>query len=232
MGNIDLAGRVRNLEVLASVGLPYLTETWQSAIDAAVWTINLGGLTGSVARDITEEPYQKIVLESAAINDVPRIYTVHEWQLAPDTWDVNTFNKLLIMEWEAKLVVPADILETKFFMGLAASNAAERDSNDIAGFILDGAGVLNSLTDDGGAETAKTVGTPVLTNWHKYKIVAYSACIEFWVDEVMQARHTTAAAEDLPDMNVHGLFYCPAEAAAFTGELHVGITNIRPGVIV
>ena len=231
MGEIDLKGRVKRLETLVSVGLPYLAETWQGPIDATVWTIELGGLTGSVTRDITEEPYQKVILASAANDDVPRLYTVHEWQLAPDIWMANTFNKLLIMEWEAKFAVPADILETKFFMGLAATVAAERDTANIAGFILDGAGVLNSLTDDGANETAKAVGGPTLTDWHKYGIVAYNAIIEFWVDEVMQARHTTMDTERLPDVNAHGMFYCPAEAAAFAGELHVATVSIRPGVI-
>lgn len=226
---IDKIGKLKRLEVLANVGLPYLAETWQAAIDATIWTIDVGGTTGTVTRDVTEEPYQKVILAGAAFDDTARLHTVHEWQLAPDTWGLNTFNKLLIMEWEAKFVVPADILETQFFMGLAAAVAAHRGTVNIAGFILDGLGVLNSLTDDGIDETAKAVGTPVLTNWHKYKIFAYNKIIEFWVDEVMQARHITT--EYLPDVNAHGMFFVPQEAAAFAGELHVATANIRPGVI-
>jgi len=229
--SIDNDGILRRIQTLASVGLPYLGETWQKAIDAGVWTIDLGGTTGSVTRDVTEEPYQKVIMAAAAVDDTARLHTVDKWQLAPDVWGPNTFNKLLIMEWEAKFVVPADILETDFLMGLTAGAAAVRTSMNIAAFILDGAGVLNSLTDDGGAETAKAVGAPVLTDWHKYGIAAYNGIIEFYVDEAMQARHTTTAGEDLPDMNVHGMFFCPAEAAAFTGELHVANVSIRPGVI-
>lgn len=229
---IDGIGRLNNLIKNTSVGLPYLMETWQAAaIDVNVWTIDLGGTTGTVTRNIAEEPYQKVILEGAAFDDEARLHTIHEWQLAPDTWGQNTFNKLLIMEWEAMFDTPDSILETDFIMGLTAGVAATRATMNVAGFILDGAGALNALTDDGIGETASAVGAPTLTNWHKYGIVAYAGTIDFYVDEVMQARHTTGAGEDLPDVNAHGNFYVIQEAAAAGGELHIANVSIRPGVV-
>jgi len=228
---IDLIGKLRRLEVLASVGLPYMAETWQgAAIDATVWTQVLT-VAGTITRSVAEEPYQKVILAGAATGDAARLHTVHEWQLAPNTWGVNTFNKLLIMEWEAKLDGIADINQATFLMGLSAIALGLRTSTNIAGFILDGAGALNSITQDATVnETVKTVGAPTLTNWNKYAIVAYNKIIEFYVNEVMQARHLTA--EYLPDVNAHGNFYVEQNGGGGgSGELHVATVSIRPGVI-
>ena len=226
---IDPIGKMNNLMKNTSIGLLYLMETWQeAAIDDTIWTTDVGGLTGTVTRSVAEEPYQKVILDGPANDDIARLYTVHQWQLAPDTWGLNTFNKLLIMEWEAKFVTPASILETEFLMGLTAGAASTRTSMNIAAFILDGAGKLNSLTDNAATETVNTVGTPTLTNWNKYGIVAYAGTIEFYVNEVMQARHIT----NLPDYNVYGNFYLIEEAAANSGQLHIANVSIRPGVVV
>jgi hypothetical protein len=132
------------------------------------------------------------------------------------------------MEWEAKFASVASIDNALFFMGLSASNVATRATDNIAGFILT-ADALNCITDDGGGEVVGAVGAPVLTNWHKYGIVAYPGVIEFYVDEVMQDRHLTV--ENLPDVNAHLMFYLPQEVAANSGELHVAMISIRPGVI-
>lgn len=229
---IDYIGRIKKIETLVSVGLPYLVETWQDVlgIDATVWTTVLT-VGGTVTRSVAEEPYQKVILAGAAAGDAARLHSVQEWQLAPDTWGANTFNRVLIMEWEAKFANVAEIDNATFFMGLSAIALATRASDNIAGFILT-ADALNSITDDGAGETFKAVGAPVLTNWHKYAVVAYNAIIEFYVDEVMQARHTTTAAERLPDVNAHGQYYLLQEGGgAGTGQLHVATVSIRPGVV-
>jgi len=229
---IDRTGRINDLNILARLGLPYLIETWQrtAGIDLSIWTTTAEGTTGTILRDISEEPYQKVVLAGLANADEARLYTTQEWQLAPDTWGLNTFNKALIMEWECKFAVVDDIDNALFFMGLSAGVAANRAAMNLAGFILTG-NALNAITDDGIGEFVSLVGGPVLTNWMKLSIVAYSAVIEFYVNEVLQARHTTIDTERLPDMNVHGMFYLPQEAGANTGELHVATVSIRPGVL-
>jgi len=226
MGKIDEIGILKRLQTLASVGLPYMAETWQAAaIDATVWTQVLT-VGGTIARDITEEPYQKVVLAGPANGDAARLHTVQEWQLAPDTWGANTFNKLLIMEWEAKFDTVASIDNATFFMGLSAIALATRAVVNIAGFILT-ADALNSITQDATVnETIKAVGAPTITTFHKYGIAAYNRIIEFYVDEVMQARHLTA--EYLPDVNAHGQFYLPQEALA----AWVGLTLYATGAFV
>lgn len=234
---IDLTGKLDYLVRNTSYGLPYMIETWQgAAIDATVWTQVLTA-GGTVTRSVAEEPMQKVILDCVATADAARLHTVQEWQLAPDTWAANTFNKLLIMEWEARLVDVDDIDEDEFFMGLTAIPLAIRTSNDIAAFILDpAADALHALTDTGGAETstATLLTAGELVTWHKYAIIAYPNAIEFWVDEVMNVRHTTTPApdQDLPDINAHGNFLITTDGVgAGAAELHVGTINIRPGVI-
>lgn len=229
---IDLTGKIDKL--LIPNALPYLIETWQDplGIPLTSWAYALtAGGTITDPPSLAEEPYQKIIMAGVAAGDAARLYTVKQWQLAPDTWGAATFNKLLMMEWEGKLAGIADIDNATFLMGLAAANNATRASNNIAGFILV-ADALNVITDDGGVETVTVVpAAPVLTNWHKFKIVAYNGIVEFWVDEVVEVRHTTIAAQNLPDVNAHGMFYILQEAlGGGTGQLHVATTAIIPDV--
>lgn len=226
---MDKMKEFTELKKLTRYNLPCLMETWQDVvINPDYWVQDFGGTTGAIALSVAEEPYHKVILSGVANADTARLYTVPKWQLAPGVWNTATFLKTLEMEWEAKFDTPGDILEANFIMGLTAGAAADRTSMNIAGFIFDGAGAINSLTDDAGTETVNTVGAPTVTNWNKYMIRAYRGAIEFWVNETMEARHIT----NLPDYNVHGMFYLPQEAAANGGELHIANVNIRPGVIV
>lgn len=230
---MDVAGKLNRLITLNSIGMPQLFETWQrrAGIDPAIWSINLHGTTGTVVRDESEDPYQKVVLDGPANADEARLYTNMKWQLAPDTWGLNTIQKALVMEIECKFAAVASIDNPTFFMGLSAGVAADRTAMNLAGWILT-ADALNAITDDGIGETVSAVGAPVLTNWMKVTILAYGACIEFYVNEVMQARHTTSEGEDLPDMNVYGMFYLPQEAGLNSGQLHLSNISLRPGVII
>lgn len=236
---IDPVGRLRELRTLVSVGLPYLVETWQDVlgIDPTVWTTVLTA-GGTATWSLAEEPYHKVILDCVATADAARLHTVHQWQLAPGIWNPNTFNKLLIMEWEARLVDVDDIDEDEFLMGLSAIPLAIRTTNELAVFILDpAADALHALTDRAGAETstATSLAAADLTNWHKYAIVSYRNVIEFWVDEVMEVRHTTTPApdEDLPDINAHGNFLITTDGVgAGAAELHIATVSMRPGVII
>ena len=235
--SIDERGRLEYLIKNTSYGLPYLMETWQDplGIPPAVWATATGGTgPGTVTWSIAEEPYHKVILAGAGNDDdTSRLYTVWQWQLAPGLWGINTFNKLLIMEWEVKMANVSEMDNATCFLGLSAVNNATRASDDIAGFILTG-DALNCISDNGGSETVAAVGGPTLTNWNKLAIISYRNVIEFWVNEAMQARHTTTPApdEDLPDINAHGMFYLDQEALG-TGlaEIHIGEVSIRPGVL-
>lgn len=230
---INEIGRLEYLIKNTSIGVPYLIETWQAAaIDATVWTTVLT-VGGTVTRSVAEEPYQKVILAGAAAGDAARLHTIHEWQLAPDTWGANTFNKLLIMEWEAFIDHITEIDNATFWMGLTAGNLDTAASNHIAGFCLVGDALQTRTNDATGPTTKAVAGPPTLDQWRKYGIVAYNGIIEFYLNEALVNRHITVPdAEDLPDVNAHGQFYLLQEAAgAGTGELHVATISIRPGVI-
>lgn len=204
-------------------------ETWQdevAGIDPAIWTIAVTG-TGAVVHDATETGYLKALLTGTGNGDTARLTSDQRWVCAPDLYGKNTIRRRLTMEFEAKFATVASIDNTAFFMGLASATNATEASNNIAGFILDASDELNSVTDDG-ARTAKAIGDPTLTNWHKYSIDVYEEVISFYVDEVEVSRHSTAAAEDLPDTTMYQNYYLPQEAAANGGELHVGIIKVWP----
>lgn len=234
---IDFEKQLKDLRINTSYGLPYLMETWQdiAGIPPAVWTTATGGTgPGTVTWSIAEEPYHKVILAGAGnADDTSRLYTVWQWQLAPGVWNDRTFNKILIMEWEVRIVNVSEIDNATSFMGLCGGAADTRASADIAGFILT-ADALNAISDNGGVETVSAVGGPTVTNWNKLKIVSYRNVIEFWVNETMQARHTTTPApdEDLPDINAHGMLYLDQEALGTgLGAFHIGAVSIRPGVL-
>lgn len=201
-------------------------EGWQDelGIDFTVWTTAITA-TGTVARDVTEPPYLKVLLSGPANGDTARLYGNQRWFCRPDTYGLNTILRKLTIEFEAKFSVVASIDNPTFFMGLGAIQLSTRASTNIAGFILT-ADALNSITDDGVGETVKAVGAPVLTTWHKYRIEVLAGTIYFYIDEVLVATHTTAAVERLPDTAMFPVFYCPQEAGANGGLVHIGTVRI------
>lgn len=221
-----LASDVAVLDAMLNSPSMHLYESWQdeAGIDNTVWSTAVTG-TGAVARDATEAPYLKVKLSGTTNADTARLNGDNRWVCGPDTYGTNTILRKLIMEWEVKFATVASIDNTAFFMGLASATNATRASTNIAGFILDG-DVLKSITDDGVGETAKAVGGPTLTGWHKLRVEIYAGTIEFYVDETLQATHTTEAGEDLPDTAMYPVLYLPQEAAANGGELHTGIVRI------
>lgn len=210
--------------------LPSLIETWQdpAGIDFTVWNTAVGA-GGTVARSAATDPYQEVLMGGAAAGDTARLYTVYEWQLAPDTWGTATLVKKLVMEWEALIDNVTEVDNATFFMGFGSLVLTTRASNDIAGVILT-ADAYNFITDDGGAETVTALPSAPATNArHKFKLVAYAGTIELWCDETLEVTHTTAAAENLPDVNAYGQFYCTQEVGGLgTGVLHVGPVGVRP----
>lgn len=204
-----------------------LYEGWQdeAGIDATVWSTLLTG-TGAVARNVAESPYLKVLLNSAAVNDTASLYSDQRWFCGPDTYGANTIQRKLVLEFEAKLVNTPSLLNTAFFMGLAATQGAYETTNDLIGIVLGADDSLESITDEGGVETTKTLVAAGFTGWHKYKIEVYAGTVDFYVDEAKITTHTTVAVEHLPDAAMYINFYCPAEAALFNGELHVGIVRL------
>lgn len=215
---IDEIGLQHLLIPMMHGGQNALKEGWQDPVfpDPGLWVTAVAA-TGAVNRDLTEAPHQKIVLTGPANADTARLYSLYRWTCGPTIWGSNLAYKRFIFAWEAKFDVVASIDNTHFLMGLAPTIAATRATNEQISFILT-ADALNTLTDDGGAETVTVVApAPVLTNWHFYAIEVYAGGVVFYVDGVA-VQHTT----NLPDIAFYLTWYLPQEAAANGGELHVG----------
>lgn len=217
---IDVIGLFHALITLSSAGKSNLVETWQDVtppgIDPNIWATVLTG-TGGVARNTAEAGYLKVILTGPTNADTARLHSVAQFPATPTLMGANVIYKRFIFVWEAKFATVASIDNTHFLMGLAPSAVATRATNELIAFILT-ADALNSLTDDGGAETVNAVGAPVLTNWHLYAVEVYHGGVVFYIDGAAVAQHVT----NLPDQNWYLTWYLPQEAAANSGQLHVG----------
>ena len=223
-----------NLKRLMDMGVRpslFMYEGWQdeAGIDAIVWTTVVTG-SGAVARNVAEPPYLKVLLNGTVNGDTARLHSVQRWFCGPDTYGTKTILRKLVLEFEAKLVNTGSILNTDFFMGLGATTGAYETTDNIIGIILGDDDKLESITDDGGSETKKTLAAAGFTGWHKYRIEVYEETVDFYVDEAKITTHVTA--EHLPDAAMHVIFYCPQEAGANNGELHIGIERLWPEDIV
>lgn len=230
MTSIDLEQRIRDLaerqltvEQLLEAG-SVLYEDWRkeesSVVDERKWKVagtGTGAITRTIGAAITVPKFY-VALSGATNADTMRLRSNRRWDVGPDTWGTNTIYRKLIIEWEARIGTVASAENTTFFMGLGAATTATRASNNLVGFILT-ADALNSITDDGIGETISAVGAPVVANLHKLRLeIRAGGIVDFYVDEVLQATHTT----NLPDQAMYLMFYMPQEAAANGAALDVG----------
>lgn len=234
---IDETGKFKDLAqgILALQGDALFFEDWgkedSSVIDTEKWAIVCSG-TGLASRS-EATTYVYANLTGATNSDTSRIRTNRRWRFGPDSWNTNSLVRKLVIEWEVQMATVASLDNTVCFMGFGNTSTATRAVDNIAGFILT-ADALNAITDDGGAETVSALGAPVLTNWHKlrmevypsYRTGAWSGQVDFYVDEVLQATHTTAAAENLPDQMMYLHFYAAQEAAANGGIVRIGPVKV------
>lgn len=236
MSEIDLTGQLLDLaerQLTLSGELNdelALFEDWRketsSVVDLKKWVV-AGTGTAALTRTIgaaTTVPKFYVVLSGPANSDAMRLRSRRRWDVGPDTWGTNTIYRKLIVEWEFRIGTVASIENTTCFMGLGASTTATRASDNLIGYVLT-ADALNAITDDGVGETVSAVGAPVVTNLHKLRMEIYAGTVDFYVDEVLQATHTTGAGEDLPDQAMYLHFYLPQEAAANGATLEIGNIN-------
>lgn len=234
---IDEAGRLLDLaerqeEIIRS---GFFLEDWSRettpVIDDAKWVVTGTG-TGTVIRTVATN-YIYAALSGATNTDTTRLRSTRRWRVGLDSWALTSINRKLIVEFEAQFGTVASIENTTFFAGLSASATATRATTNLAGWILT-LDALNAITNDGVGETVSAVGAPVVANWHKLRMEIYASFItgawsghvDFYVDEVLQATHTTALGEDLPDQAMYLNFYAPQEAAANGGALNLGPVRI------
>ncbi len=218
---IDVLGLYHQILSLNYSGKSSLGESWQDAAppghDTNLWTEVITA-SGGIARVTTEVGYLKQVFTGPANADTARLHSVQQWPVAPTLWGAEMIYKRFVFIFEVKFGTVASIDNTTFFMGLAPTTGSIRTSQELIGFVLT-ADALNSLTDNGGTETLNALGAPTLTDWHLLAIECYAAGVNFYVDGAVAATHIT----NLPDENYYLTWYVPQEAAANSGELHLGV---------
>jgi len=193
-----------------------LYEGWQdeAGIDNTVWTV-ADPATGVAWTRGPADGYLR-AFSTPAANETCRLRSNQAWPFMPDTYGANTILRKSILEFELKLTNVANIDNTLAFFGLSGV-LSDRQSQDLIGWALL-ADALQSLTDDGGAETVNTGFGETLTNWNKLKIEACAGHVKFYLNEVLVADHTT----NLPDDPLYVNFFVDTEAGGFA-MIEVGI---------
>lgn len=216
-------------------GFPYINEPWEPAnIDLNIWTP-----THPATNNL-------IVVENAAPNvgysvvrfDIENTETArligrastNRWRIVPNLVDINHVVKQFLMEWEIYFNNVAGVLETDIFMGLVTGVADTRASNNIVGFGIT-AGVLDSITDRGGARAPLTgFGETLEDTRNKLRIMVDADNVYFYVNEVLHATHAVAA--QLPDQLMYPCWYMPAGPAVpddfefYLGAVRIGYVDI------
>jgi hypothetical protein len=182
-------------------------EGWQdeAGIDPIVWTVTNPATGGAWTRGAVGAYLMAVVSPNASENS--RLRSNQRWVCAPVVYDRNQILRRLVLEFECYLQLVANVDNANFFMGLTAAVGATRASNNLIGFGLIG-DALQTITDDGGAETVNTGFGETMANLNKFKIVVERDVVSFYLNEVRIASHITT----LPNAPMYLNFYYPTEA--------------------
>ena len=210
----DVSSVIRYLKgILATINMlaeptQSLFETWQdeSGIDGNIWT-ETDPATGAPWSRGATGAYLRVTCVPNA-NETARLRSNHRWIAAPDIYGTNTIIRRLIVEFELKLTNVANIDNgNSLILALTTDPADIRTANNIIGWVLL-ADVLQSLTDDGGAETTDTAFGETLTNWNKLRMEIETGTVRFYINETLVATHAT----NLPDFPMYLNHYIDTEA--------------------
>lgn len=221
--NASLMRYVKGLLASINAGMEpseSLIETWQDLlIDPNIWTVTDPVAGAAWAPAVAGAFIQCSTTPNA--NENARLIGDHLWQLHSITPNLNLIVKKTIMEWTMSIGVLANVDNTHAFFGWIPVAANTRDSDNIIGFCLL-ADVLATLTDSGGGETENTAFGEDLTLLHKFRIEVYEGNVDFYLDEVRIAQHTT----NIPNVPSYPNFYIQTDAGG-PCALPVGIIKIR-----
>ncbi len=183
-----------------------LIEAWQNeiGIDHTTWSLTNPATGTAWARGAVGAYLMAVVAPNASEN--ARMRSMYRWVVAPVVYGPNQVFRRLVFEFECYLQLVANIDNTNFFMGLTNTIAATRATNNLIGFGLIG-DALQTITDDGGAETVNTGFGETMTDLNKFKIDIYRDNVDFYLNETRIARHTT----NLPNAPMYLNFYYPTE---------------------
>lgn len=182
-------------------------EGWQdeAGIDPAVWTVTDPATGAAWVRGAVGQYLMAVVAPNA--NENGRLRSNQRWTLSPDVYGTNQILRRFVVEFECYLQGIANIDEANFFLGLTNTIGSTRVTNNLIGWGL-AVGVLQCITDDGGAETVTPSAGTVMADLNKFKIEVSLGQVVFFVNEAVVATHTT----NLPNIPAWLNFYYPTDA--------------------
>lgn len=141
-------------------------------------------------------------------NETARLRSMQRWLATPDLFLTNSIVKGLLIEWEMAITAGlANLDNTLTFWGFTAGGTATRATNNIIGFGLVG-DALQTITDDGGAESVNTGFGEALANRNLLGMVLGAGSVGFYLNGTLIATHVT----NLPDNPCYLNFFLDTEA--------------------
>jgi hypothetical protein len=200
--------------------LPNFYEGWQlgSAPDPDIWAIVQSSGFPWVIYVWNGHLCAFSIVGSLSDPDHCSLSSIAVWEAMP-TFGVNSIPQQFVLEFELRLADLANIDETATFFGLAPAQDDDLTVQNIIGFAISSSDLI-SVTDDAGSRTVSPGMGVTLTDLNKLKIVVRAGAVDFYVDEVLMATHTT----DIPTVAEHLDFYAAALSGVFAS---VGIGQLR-----
>lgn len=150
-----------------------------------------------------------------------RLQSRNRWPMIPDNSGLNTIPRKLVAEFLLKIADGvANLEETKAFYGFGDADD-DRSDTYITGWGI-ASNVLQSITDDNGTETVATTFSETITNWNKLRMEIEGSVINFFLNEVAVASHTT----NLPDAQRYFIIYHECNGGAGASQVQIGPVRI------
>jgi len=207
---------LKRIKMLTRPGITVIYPWQDAVIDAALWTIT-DPATGTAwgtpkalswgGRGITSVPNA---------NETARIVSDQPWDALPTLWGTNYIQRSLYVEFIMALANVANMDNTLCFFGLTPDPANDRSSNNIIGFGLN-TDVLETITDNAGAETTNTTFGETLTDVNRFGIFVMEDAVYFLLNGTIIASHIT----NLPDSLQYLNFFIDTEAGG-AGTIELG----------
>lgn len=212
-------------------GFNKVTEDWMpQSIDPNLWTVTNPATNPVIVLDNTAPRVGYSVVffdvEDAENTRLIGRLNTNRWRVVPNLLGTNHLLRKLVMEWELYINDVAH-MDVTTFMGLVTNPASTRVTNELIGFGVTAAGILESVTDRGGVEEANdTFGETLEDTQNLLKIEVGAGEVLFYVNGTLVARHNTAA--NLPDQLMYPCWYlASAGGGADTFEYYLGPVSIR-----
>lgn len=167
---------------------PYFAEWWETeAVDAAIWA-STPPATGTFAISTGADGFLRLGIIPNA-NETGRLRSLLRFPVPPSNMGPNSLARRIIFEFRAALGNVANIDNTLSIIGgLTYVAAADRTTNALIIFALVG-DALQTVTDDGGAETVNTGFGETLTDNNLFGIEIIRGAVRFYLNGARIATH-------------------------------------------